>query len=75
MPFVSFTGVNHHHQSMMVGCALLVNETVESYTWLLKTWLEAMLGLAPSSIIIDDDKAIGKAIAEVLPNTTHRLCL
>jgi ribosomal protein L11 methylase PrmA len=34
-----------------------------------------MLGRAPSTIIIDNDKAMGKAIAEVLPNTTHRLCL
>ena len=49
MPFVPFTGVNYHHQSVMFGCALLVNETVESYTWLLKTWLEAMLGRAPST--------------------------
>jgi hypothetical protein len=49
MPFVPFTGVNYHHQYVMFGCALLVNETVESYTWLLKTWLEAMLGCAPST--------------------------
>ena len=34
-----------------------------------------MLGHAPFKIITDDDKAMGKAIAEVLPNTTHRLCL
>jgi hypothetical protein len=34
-----------------------------------------MLGRAPSTIITDDDKAMGKAIAEILPNTTHRLCL
>ncbi|XP_040995984.1 protein FAR1-RELATED SEQUENCE 5-like [Juglans microcarpa x Juglans regia] len=75
MPFVSFSGVNHHHQTIMFGCALLVNETAESYTWLLRTWQEAMLGRAPSTIIIDDDKAMTKAIIEVLPNTTHRLCL
>jgi hypothetical protein len=75
MPFVPFTGVNHHHQSIMFGCALLINETAESYTWLLKTWLEAMFGRAPSTIITNDDKAMGKAIAEVLPNTTHKLCL
>jgi hypothetical protein len=55
---------------MMFGCALLINETIESYTWLLKICLEAILGCAPSTIIIDDDKAIGKAIAEILPNTT-----
>ncbi|KAF5447954.1 hypothetical protein F2P56_033464 [Juglans regia] len=75
MPFVPFSGVNHHHQTIMFGCALLVNETAESYIWLLRTWQEAMLGRAPSTIITDDDKAMAKAIVEVLPNTTHRLCL
>jgi transposase-like protein len=75
LPFVLFTGVNHHHQYQMFRCALLVNETAESYTWLLKTWLMTMLGCAPFTIITNDDKAIAKAIAEVLPNTTHRLCL
>ncbi|KAK0586037.1 hypothetical protein LWI29_038466 [Acer saccharum] len=34
-----------------------------------------MLGRAPSTIITDDDKAMAKAIIDVLPNTTHRLCL
>ncbi|KAF5477373.1 hypothetical protein F2P56_004021 [Juglans regia] len=75
MPFVPFSGVNHHHQTIMFSCALLVNETGESYTWLLRTWQKAMLGRAPSTIITDDDKAMAKAIVEVLPNTTHRLCL
>ncbi|KAG2690939.1 hypothetical protein I3760_09G214000 [Carya illinoinensis] len=65
MPFVPFFGVNHHHQTIMFGCALL----------LLTTWQEAMLGKSPSTIITDDDKSMAKAIAEVLPNTTHRLCL
>ncbi|KAG6667225.1 protein FAR1-RELATED SEQUENCE 5-like [Carya illinoinensis] len=75
MPFVPFTGINHHHQSVMFGCALLINETAESYTWLLKTCLEAMLGCAPSTIITNDDKSMAKAIVDVLPNTTHKLCL
>ena len=75
MPFVPFIGVNHHHQSVMFGCALLVNETAESYTWLLKTWLNAMPGNPPSTIITDDDKAMAKAIVDVLPNATHRLCM
>ncbi|KAG7986128.1 hypothetical protein I3843_03G065600 [Carya illinoinensis] len=75
MPFVPFSGVNHHHQTIMFGCALLVNETAESYIWLLRTLQEAMLGRAPSTIITDDDKTMAKAISEVLPNTTHKLCL
>ncbi|XP_042983254.1 protein FAR1-RELATED SEQUENCE 5-like [Carya illinoinensis] len=34
-----------------------------------------MLGKAPATIITNNDKAMAKAIAEVLPNTTHWLCL
>ncbi|XP_041001639.1 protein FAR1-RELATED SEQUENCE 5-like [Juglans microcarpa x Juglans regia] len=64
MSFVPFSRVNHHHQTIMFGCALLINETAESYTWLLRTWKEAMLGRALSTIIIDDDKAMAKAIVE-----------
>ncbi|OMO81532.1 hypothetical protein CCACVL1_12374 [Corchorus capsularis] len=75
MPFVPFTGVNHHHQSVMFGCALLVNKKIESYVWLLETWLEAMLGQAPTTIITDDCPSMKNAIAQVLPNTTHKLCM
>ncbi|KAG7990683.1 hypothetical protein I3843_02G036900 [Carya illinoinensis] len=64
MPCVSFSGVNYHHQTIMFGCAILVNETAESYTWLLRTWQEAMFGKAPKTIIIDNDKAMAKAIVE-----------
>ncbi|KAG7951439.1 hypothetical protein I3843_12G007200 [Carya illinoinensis] len=71
MPFVPFSGVNHHHQTIMFGCALLVSETAKSYTWLLRTWQEAMLGRAPSTIITDDDKAMAKAIGEFLEHLAH----
>ena len=59
----------------MSACALLVNETTKYYTWLLKTWLNAMLGNPPFTIITDDDKVMTKAISNVLPNTTHRLSM
>lgn len=39
------------------------------------TWVEAMCRHTPSVIITDDDKAMAKAIAQVLPHTTHRLCM
>ncbi|EYU26870.1 hypothetical protein MIMGU_mgv1a025010mg [Erythranthe guttata] len=73
MPFVPFTEVHHHHQSVMFGCALLVNVKPSSYVWLLRTWIEAMFGRAPSVIITDEDKSMRAAIAEVLPSTSHRL--
>nr|XP_023903983.1 protein FAR1-RELATED SEQUENCE 5-like [Quercus suber] len=67
--------VNHHHQYVMFGCALLVNEIVESYTWLLKTWLNVMPKNPSSTIITNDNNAMTKAIADVFPNATHRLCM
>lgn len=54
---------------------MLINETADSYTWLLRTWQETMLGCAPSTIITDDNKVMAKVIVEVLSNTTHQLCL
>ncbi|XP_077222025.1 protein FAR1-RELATED SEQUENCE 5-like [Tasmannia lanceolata] len=32
MPFASFIGVNHHRQSTLFGCALLADETEETFT-------------------------------------------
>lgn len=75
MPFAPFTGVNHHLQSIQLGCALLQNETEVTFQWLFETWLEAMGGRPPVSIITDQDLAMKRAIVTVFPNTHHRLCL
>ncbi|XP_026396590.1 protein FAR1-RELATED SEQUENCE 5-like [Papaver somniferum] len=75
MPFAPFTGTNHHHQSITFGFALIGDETKETFTWLFKTWLEAMGGTPPISILTDQDQAMTIAIATVLPNTRHRFCL
>nr|XP_017245268.1 PREDICTED: protein FAR1-RELATED SEQUENCE 5-like [Daucus carota subsp. sativus] len=74
MPFVPFTGVNHHYQSILFGFALIRDETEKSYLWVFKNWLEAIGNKAPQTIITDQDIAIGNAIAEVLPNTNHLFC-
>ncbi|XP_057492460.1 protein FAR1-RELATED SEQUENCE 5-like [Actinidia eriantha] len=75
MPFAPFTGVNHHLHSIQFGCALLQDEAEVTFLWLFETWLEAMGGRAPTSIITDQDLAMKGAIAKVFPNTRHRLCI
>jgi hypothetical protein len=75
MPFVPFTGVNHHQQFILFGCALLWDETEESFIWLLSTWLEAMCGVCPKTIITDQDAAITNAVARVFPNVNHHCCM
>jgi hypothetical protein len=70
-----FVGVNHHWQNAMFGCALLLDETAVSFTWLFKAFLESMGNQQPKTIFTDQDAAMAKAIGEVMPNTSHRLCL
>ncbi|CAA2990086.1 FAR1-RELATED SEQUENCE 8-like isoform X1 [Olea europaea subsp. europaea] len=74
-PVLAFTGVNHHGQSVLMGCALLVDETMETYVWLLRAWLTSMSGRPPQTIITDHCKALQSAIAEVFPRAHHCLCL
>ncbi|XP_052187028.1 protein FAR-RED IMPAIRED RESPONSE 1 isoform X2 [Diospyros lotus] len=71
MPFAPFVGVNHHYQSMLLGSALVADETKSTFVWVLKAWLRAMGGQHPKVIITDQDKAMKAAIEEVLPNSRH----
>ncbi|XP_038699552.1 protein FAR1-RELATED SEQUENCE 4-like [Tripterygium wilfordii] len=75
MPFAPFVGVNHHGQSILLGCGLISNEDTVTFTWLFQTWLACMNGVAPFGIITDQDRAMKNAIAIVFPNSRHRLCL
>ncbi|XP_058071649.1 protein FAR1-RELATED SEQUENCE 5-like [Magnolia sinica] len=74
VPFAPFIGVNHHQQSTLFGCALLFDETESSYVWLFNTWLEAMSGRHPVTIITNQNEAMGAAIEQVLPKTHHCFC-
>ncbi|OMO72119.1 hypothetical protein CCACVL1_17942 [Corchorus capsularis] len=74
LPFAPFTGVNHHGQPVLFGCAFLINESEASFVWLFKTWLTAMSGRPPVSITTDHDAIIRSAIMQVFPETRHRFC-
>ncbi|KAL4386617.1 hypothetical protein GQ457_09G027080 [Hibiscus cannabinus] len=74
IPFAPFTGINHHGQMVLFGCALLLDESELSFTWLFRTWLSAMNGRPPVSITTDQDRAIQAAVAQVFPETRHCIC-
>lgn len=74
LPFAPFTGVNHHGQPILFGCAFLFNESEGSFEWLFNTWLAAMWGKPPVSITTDHDATIRSAIMKVFPDTRHRFC-
>ncbi|KAL4594712.1 hypothetical protein ACB092_12G039000 [Castanea dentata] len=75
MPFAPFVGVNHHGQSILLGCGLISGEDTNTFRWLFESWLTCMSGVPPSAIITDQDKAMKKAIKIVFPKARHRWCL
>ncbi|XP_074297916.1 protein FAR1-RELATED SEQUENCE 5-like [Silene latifolia] len=75
MVFVPFTGVDHHKRCIKFGAGLIGDESIECYTWLFKTFLEAMGGCKPRIIITDQDKSMKSVVPEVFKESTHRLCM
>ncbi|KAK9932835.1 hypothetical protein M0R45_020057 [Rubus argutus] len=73
-PLVLFVGTNNHLSTIIFGFALLVDETIETYTWVLQMFLESMEGKKPIAILTDGDEAMRKAIEIMLPGCPHRLC-
>lgn len=74
LPFATFIGLNHHGKPVNFGCALVIDKTKSSFTWLFETWSSAMYGPPPLSFTTDQGNAIEAAVAKVFSNTRHRLC-
>ncbi|XP_074277708.1 protein FAR1-RELATED SEQUENCE 5-like [Silene latifolia] len=75
MVFVPFTGVDHHKRCIIFGAGLIGDKSIECYTWMFKTFLEAMGGRQPRIIITDQDKSMKSVVPEVFKESTHRLCM
>ena len=75
MSFAPFVGVNHHGQSILLGCGLLSSEDTNAFVWLFQTWLRCMSNRPPKGIVTDQCKAMQNAIEFVFPNVSHRWCL
>ena len=69
-----FVGMNHHSQNVMFGCGFLMNEMIESFVWLFKTFLKSMRGKHPITVMTDQAFFMASAIKSVFPLARHRLC-
>lgn len=58
----------------MLGFALLIDETVDTYKWVLESFLECMEWKKPLTVITDGDNAMRHAIGVVMTGVVHRLC-
>ncbi|KAL6185743.1 hypothetical protein ACLB2K_041870 [Fragaria x ananassa] len=72
---VLFVGMNNHRGSIIFGAALISDETDETYTWLLRIFLESMNRKIPKAILTDNDEAMRKAIETMMLEARHCLCI
>lgn len=75
LPLVLFIGVNHHIQAILLGCALIADETVFTFAWLMQTWCLAMGGRGPQVLLTDQNNSIKAAVAAVFPDARHYFSL
>lgn len=59
MPLGVFVGVNHHLQSCIFACALVRDESEDSFVWLFQTFLKCMKWKQPM-IILTGNEALKK---------------
>ncbi|KAK8668258.1 hypothetical protein V6N13_105718 [Hibiscus sabdariffa] len=62
-------------QFLLLGCALVADQTKLTYAWLMRAWLRSMGGNAPKVVLTDHDKALKEAVVEVFPDSRHCFCL
>ena len=74
MPFAPIVGINNHLQTVVLGCALLADETINGFKWVFEKWLAAMDGVQPVHIMTDQDQAMATAISMIFPDAIHRCC-
>ncbi|KAK9928610.1 hypothetical protein M0R45_025736 [Rubus argutus] len=73
-PLAVLVGCNNHRATILFGWALLVDETEETYMWLLTSFLTSMYEKKPSSVVTYGDEAMRNAIYRVLPLSRHSNC-
>jgi hypothetical protein len=61
LPFAPIVGMNNHAHTILLGCALLPDETTETFTWVFKKWMLAMEQMHPDNIMTDQEQEIGNA--------------
>ncbi|KAJ1294331.1 hypothetical protein BS78_01G138600 [Paspalum vaginatum] len=74
LPLVAFTGVNHHCQPVLFGCAIIADNNEASFVWLFETFLLAMSGQHPASLTMEHDNALQSATSKVFPLTRLQFC-
>ncbi|KAI9160220.1 hypothetical protein LWI28_006291 [Acer negundo] len=71
MIFGAWLGIDNNGRIILFGCALLQDETVGSFVWVLQTFARFLKGKCPQTILTDLDPGLRDAIQSELPSTKH----
>ncbi|XP_024984090.1 protein FAR1-RELATED SEQUENCE 5-like [Cynara cardunculus var. scolymus] len=74
MIFVPFFAIDNHKKSVVVGAALIHNESVVDYTWVLNAFVKAHRR-QPRFVITNQCALMKQAIPIAFPESKHRLCM
>jgi len=66
--------VDNHDRSRLVATALLSDETISSYQWVLECLKKASSNVIPCTLFTDGDLAMTAAMQRAIPETKHNLC-
>ncbi|KAH0650774.1 putative protein FAR1-RELATED SEQUENCE 10 [Solanum tuberosum] len=75
MLFGVWFGIDNHGNALFLGCVLLQDETSQSFSWALQSFVRFMRGRQPQTIVTDIDSGLRDAIASEMPNTKHVICI
>jgi hypothetical protein len=67
--------VDNHDRSRLVATALLSDETISSYQWVLECLKKSSSNVIPCTLFTDGDLAMMAAMQRAIPETKHNLCL
>ena len=68
------TVIDNNYKTRIVACAVIEDETVDTYRWILDSILNET-DVSPRIVFSDSDPAIIRSIKEVFPNVQHLLCI
>ncbi|KAJ3683611.1 hypothetical protein LUZ60_013838 [Juncus effusus] len=74
-PVLAWFGLDNNGNLMFFCCAVLFDESLESYKWAFQAFLKIMDGKPPQSILTDISTDLKAAIQSQLPNTKHAFSL
>ncbi|XP_071729461.1 protein FAR1-RELATED SEQUENCE 5-like [Rutidosis leptorrhynchoides] len=73
-PLGVFIGFNHYKGITVFGGSLLYDETIKSFEWLFRAFLEVHNNKKPINVFTDQDQAMASALVNVMANVHHGLC-